>query len=683
MHANYCISIAYMSGVPVNTPKQADEVYKKYMANLAIQAQNYAVSNRQMQAFVETGTTPALPDTTTVDDYFKDIQRLKMDVAKELAKVSNNDVFTANAVVAKLSNEELQYTANDIKRIMDDLSKYKYGLPQPALLNYLKQLYQKYLATNGVSFPAQEPTLKSLVQSINNGRVLNSAPVGLFDPIQTTPVSFSSGNSSAFSKPSSTTSWSTIADSQSSSLSGTPTTWATTVSNSNASTPYSSVAASPSVPSNTPSFSTPPSRINTPSGARRPDGFLAQLNNRLEQLGRSPEAVNAQSDAQIAQESQQIPAVDKAAIDRQYDLETLDGVSWNRIREWWAYWVSQPEYGDTLRRHTPQALIVMRGENKGDHLKYRHPDYNVDIQKDMLMKAFSAWRRQRNGDPETLSVSPMIGMNDDELEEANTNAQQMLTEAQYLEQRRRMNEEANAARQEAYRRQADIEGSGIHKNVRRYPPTLMRGQGINHRPAVSLLKQIAHQQHQHMPAPPGRRISGGSLFPQKKRVSIQVDNTKGLLPTSSTYVPFGKYIISLSHLDKNRLKLRNIHGKSIGKMPEISITSDMSRILKRLIDGGDVDTKDFDTLTLRDKEQLQHLAKEARIADRIHMNEDLTKTDQDINRFTVLQGEIFAGNDNRDLIKEFKMLVIKLAKHGHITQTDAHETLATLSAAGY
>jgi hypothetical protein len=680
-----------MSGVPVNTPKEANDVYKKYMANLAIQAQNYAVQTKQMQAYLETGAISAFPDTTTVEDYFKDAQRLKMDVAKELTKITN-DGFAANAVVAKLSNEELQYTANDIKRIMDDLSKYKYGLPQPALLNYLKQSYQKFLATNGVSFPAQEPTLKSLVQSLNNGRVINSAPVGLFDPIQSTPVSFSSGNNSAFSKPSSdsTTSWTTISDSPSS-ISGTPTTWATTVSNSNASTPYSSVPPSPYVQSNTPSVSAPPSRIQTPSkiqtpsGSRLPDGFLSQLNNRLEQLGRSPEAINAQSDAQLAQEAQQIPSVDRAAIDRQYDLETLDGASWPKIREWWAYWVSNPEYSDTLRRHTPKALIVSRGENKGNQLIYSNGDYTVDVRKNMLMKAFTAWRRQRNGDPETLSVSPVVpvsGMDDDELEEAHAQMQQVMTARQLMEERRRMNDEENAARQEFYAQQRDIGGSGvIHNNVRRYPPTLMRGG--NNRPTVSLLKQMAHHQHQQMPAPPGRRISGGSLFPQKKRVSIQVDDTKGLLPTSSTYVPFGKYIISLSHLDKNKLKLRNIHGKSVGKLPEIGISSDMSRILKRLIDGGNVDTKDFDTLTSRDKEQLQQIAKEAKIADRIHLNEDLSKTDQDLNRFSLLQGEIFAGNDNVQMLKEFKLLVIKLAKNGHITQRDAQDTLSTLAAAGY
>lgn len=682
MHANYCISIAYMSGVPVNTKKEADAVYKKYMANLAIQAQNYAVQTKQMQAYLETGAISAFPDTTTVEDYFKDAQRLKMDVAKELTKITN-DGFAANAVVAKLSNEELQYTANDIKRIMDDLSKYKYGLPQPALLNYLKQSYQKFLATNGVSFPAQEPTLKSLVQSLNNGRVINSAPVGLFDPIQT-PVSFSSGNNSAFSKPSSTTSWSTISDSPSS-ISGTPNTWATTASNSNASTPYSSVgsvAASPYVPSNTPSVSAPPSRIQTPSGSRLPDGFLSQLNNRLEQLGRSASDINAQSDAQLAQESMQIPSVDRAAIDRQYDLDTLDGASWPKIREWWAYWVSNPEYSDTLRRHTPKALIVSRGENKGNQLIYSNGDYTVDVRKNMLMKAFTAWRRQRNGDPETLSVSPVTGMNEEEIEEAHANMQQVLTARQLMDERRRANAEESAARQEAYSQQRDIGGSGfIHNNVRRYPPTLMRGG--NNRPTVSLLKQMAHHQHQQMPAPPGRRISGGSLFPQKKRVSIQVDDTKGLLPTSSTYVPFGKYIISLSHLDKNKLKLRNIHGKSVGKLPEIGISSDMSRILKRLIDGGNVDSKDFDTLTSRDKEQLQQIAKEAKIADRIHLNEDLSKTDQDLNRFSLLQGEIFAGNDNVQMLKEFKLLVIKLAKNGHITQRDAQDTLSTLAAAGY
>ena len=57
--------------------------------------------------------------------------------------------------------------------------------------------------------------------------------------------------------------------------------------------------------------------------------------------------------------------------------------------------------------------------------------------------------------------------------------------------------------------------------------------------------------------------------------------------------------------------------------------------------------------------------------------------DQDNNRFEILRGQIIAGNDNPDLIKDFKFLLMKLMTNGRIPRREGHDILADLAALGY
>lgn len=702
-----------MSGIPVNTKKEQEEVFQAYMRMLAIKAQNQAVITRAMKAYDETGSTPIEPvaDTTTADEYFKNTLRLKADVAQELTAVTK-DAVQANSAVSKLSDDELQYVANDIKRITEDLQKYKFGLPEPALTAYLKQKYRIFTENNGVSY-GFAPRTVALNRAIENNRIYNAAPIGLFDPIQS-PAVFRPSSSSAFNN-----NQSSMFENQSystpdwSSPSSSTTSW-TTISPSTISSRPSTVPISPIVtgPSNNIPVSRSPSVLPT-----RSPSLIAELSARLANSGRTAESINAQSDEllQLSPEEQreqiiqQELAIKQKRQRKQIDISNvpneikyLDKERFlfsdpDHIQMWWYYWHNV--YPNEMVELTKKAeddiekqLLVTQGKNK-DKLKANVAGARNSKVRKALLPVLEFVNEQIGYHPAYNTLT------EEEQREGLGGMQQYLEEKSYqqmIEERRRMQEEENA-RMEQLQQIQPIEGSGfIHNNVRRYPPTLMRGspspsiqgngfmhrQGINrqpHRPTVSLLKQIAHNQHRNMPGPIGRRISGGGL----KRVSISIDDTKGLLPTQSVYVPFGKYIISVSHLDKNRLKLRDVNGKSIGKLPEIGITSDMSRIVKRLIDGGNVDDRDIETLSSRDKEQLMNILKECKIADRIHMNADLDKREQDLKRFVLLQGEIFAGNDNVSLIKEFKMLILKLSKQGFITTADAQESLMTLASAGY
>jgi hypothetical protein len=61
----------------------------------------------------------------------------------------------------------------------------------------------------------------------------------------------------------------------------------------------------------------------------------------------------------------------------------------------------------------------------------------------------------------------------------------------------------------------------------------------------------------------------------------------------------------------------------------------------------------------------------------------LNKDGEEMNRFEILKGQIIAGNDNRELVKEFKTMLLKLSNEGRVKKAEAREILMDLTALGY
>jgi len=48
-----------------------------------------------------------------------------------------------------------------------------------------------------------------------------------------------------------------------------------------------------------------------------------------------------------------------------------------------------------------------------------------------------------------------------------------------------------------------------------------------------------------------------------------------------------------------------------------------------------------------------------------------------------LKGQVMAGNDSKELIKEFKTMLLKFSNDGRIKKAEAREILLDLTALGY
>ena len=59
-----------------------------------------------------------------------------------------------------------------------------------------------------------------------------------------------------------------------------------------------------------------------------------------------------------------------------------------------------------------------------------------------------------------------------------------------------------------------------------------------------------------------------------------------------------------------------------------------------------------------------------------------TKENREMDRFEILRGEIEAGNDNKTLIKEFKLMLVRFMNAGRIPRRQAQEILVDIAAMG-
>ena len=85
-----------------------------------------------------------------------------------------------------------------------------------------------------------------------------------------------------------------------------------------------------------------------------------------------------------------------------------------------------------------------------------------------------------------------------------------------------------------------------------------------------------------------------------------------------------------------------------------------------------------------EKAYLHKVAKKANLLDRLSIpSPSKDEREKDVHNFEVMKGEIMSGNDNKDLIKKFKLLVLKLKNQELLPKSQADEILADLTSIGY
>jgi len=172
-------------------------------------------------------------------------------------------------------------------------------------------------------------------------------------------------------------------------------------------------------------------------------------------------------------------------------------------------------------------------------------------------------------------------------------------------------------------------------------------------------------------------------IPQKAykiTVKENLNLNKGIEPTSK-FIKFGKYLINNHKLHNDDiLTLKHIGGGNIHQFPSKKISKNLSNILKTIIGGSLPHYNDLNKLSEAEKIYLHNVCSKSNIIDKLNIptpNKDLYE--KEIHDFEVMKGEIMSGNDNPDLIKKFKILIIRLSRNGQLPKKEVQEILEDLS----
>ena len=179
----------------------------------------------------------------------------------------------------------------------------------------------------------------------------------------------------------------------------------------------------------------------------------------------------------------------------------------------------------------------------------------------------------------------------------------------------------------------------------------------------------------------------GSGITQKKRydkiTKSDIDTTKGISKLAR-FIPLGRYVINRHRLNDNVVSLKRPSGAGIVEFPSQRVSNILGNVLRKIVGNGIPAFEDLEALDEDEKAYLHKLAKQSQIIDRLSIPAPKkSDIDKDLNRFEILKGQIMSGNDNKELIKEFKILLMKLSTKKLIPKPQVREMLFDLTSMGY
>ena len=184
-----------------------------------------------------------------------------------------------------------------------------------------------------------------------------------------------------------------------------------------------------------------------------------------------------------------------------------------------------------------------------------------------------------------------------------------------------------------------------------------------------------------------RRMKGCGLAratPSRVRKNRLEHLTDGAVERPKPYMPFGRYVIHKFDLEGGKLSMKTPKGGVVKEIPSQKISMGLVRVLKTIGKGSLPSFDEIKGLAEGDKETLHKVITHSRLNDKVSVPTPQSKTDEEklADRFDILRGEIVAGNDNKALVKEFKVLLMKLLNAGRVPRKEAHDILTDLASIG-
>jgi hypothetical protein len=139
---------------------------------------------------------------------------------------------------------------------------------------------------------------------------------------------------------------------------------------------------------------------------------------------------------------------------------------------------------------------------------------------------------------------------------------------------------------------------------------------------------------------------------------------------------FGKYRIHADSLDKGILNVKFKSLTTVPKIPVQTISSDLKMFIQDITDSGKVNKHLFNKLDKSDKDLFYKIAKMSDI-DLDFEHDDGSK--EELERYNLVKGQIMAGNNSSEVLKEMQYLIMKFMNKGILPRQESVQLLYQLS----
>ena len=177
---------------------------------------------------------------------------------------------------------------------------------------------------------------------------------------------------------------------------------------------------------------------------------------------------------------------------------------------------------------------------------------------------------------------------------------------------------------------------------------------------------------------------------KKKNLKIQSD-MEGLMMGSGygiqfpvyknqdEYITIGKYKAHKTKLIGGKLQMRSNNNNQIHNLKSQNITKNIRDILLKLNKNEIINFSDVDKLNTEEKDQLYMIGKKLHITQLFDIPSTLKSQEDKLkDEFILLRGSLLAGNNNPDLLRKFKIVLLKMKNNKLISLQEYNEVLNIL-----
>jgi predicted DNA-binding protein YlxM (UPF0122 family) len=153
----------------------------------------------------------------------------------------------------------------------------------------------------------------------------------------------------------------------------------------------------------------------------------------------------------------------------------------------------------------------------------------------------------------------------------------------------------------------------------------------------------------------------------------------------SQFVGFGISEINNRSLENNIVKIRRAGSKSnYMDLPSKRVTPHMKNIITRISGGGMPEFEDLSKLDNDEKKYLNKLLEKADLKGRLSIPApSKDQEEKEIHEFEVMKGQLMSGNDSKEFVKKFKLVMRKLAHKQLLPRNEVRDMIEILEDNGY